>query len=221
MKRARASGCWAFLALLFGVVVVGTALFLHFGPFGKGLFRHKTTEGFLSWASRVSGTSRLQVATLRSIEIFQLADSATLLGIPLPEVVVEARAPVETTWYLDLKAPWTVRMKDRFVFVSAPALQSNTPSIDVAHLEYREVKGSLWRRSAPATEKLRLALGPMARRAAAAHLPQVRETARAQVAAFVRAWILHEEGEGEPGSVQVRFADEPSPDPFPLPPGRG
>lgn len=219
MKPPRAYGCWALLTLLVALLVLGTALFLRFGPLGGGFLRHRTTESFLSYASRVSGTSRLQVATLRSVEVFQLADSATLLGIPLPEVVVEARAPVETTWYLDLKAPWTVRAGDRVILVAAPALQFNTPAIDVAHLEYREVKGSLWRREAPVIEKLRLALGPMARRAAAAHLPEVRETARAQVAAFVLSWILHAEGNAEPGSVRVRFADEAAP--TPAPPDRG
>lgn len=217
----RANGCWALLALLLGFGIIGAALLLRFGPFGGGLFRHRTTERFLSYASRVTGTSRLQVATLRTVEVFQLADSATLLGIPLPEVVVEARAPVETTWYLDLKAPWGVRVENGTILVTAPCLQFNTPAIDVPRLEYREVKGSLWRREAPVLDKLRLALGPMARHAAAAHLPQVRETARAQVAAFVRAWVLHEQGEHAPGVVQVRFADEPVPAPPLVPPGRG
>ena len=219
MKLSRTIGCWFLLVLV--LCVIGFALFLYFGPLGGSLLRHKTTESFLFYASRVNGTTRLQVTTLRAIEIFQLSDAPTVLGIPLPEVVVEARAPVETTWYLDLKSPWTVRVADVSVLVNAPALQFNTPAIDVAHLDYREVKGSLWRRSAPVAEKLRLALGPMARRAAASHLPEVRETARAQVAAFVRAWILHEKGDGKTGPVVVRFADEPEPAPTLAPPSRG
>lgn len=207
--------------MILGLAVIGAALLFHFVPSPGSLFRARTTERFLSYAARISGTTRLQVATLRAIEVFQLSDAPIVLGIPLPEVVVEARAPVETTWYLDLHAPWTVRVVDVSVLVNAPALQFNTPSVDVARLEYRQVKGSLWRREAPVIEKLRLALGPMARRAAATHLPEVRETARAQVAAFVRAWILHEEGDGEPGPVVVRFADEPAPAPTPAPPDRG
>ncbi|MCC7518200.1 MAG: hypothetical protein IT578_03335 [Verrucomicrobiae bacterium] len=207
---------WTAVALAFGFAVAGATLWLRLG-----FSRPWTTESFLAYAQRVTGTARLQVATLQFVEVFRLEDPATLLGIPLPEVIVEARAPVETTWYLDLNARWSVSVRDRDVFVAAPPLQFNTPAIAVGRLEYRTVRSSLWRREAPVLEKLRVALGPMARRAAAAHLPQVRETARNQVSLFVRAWVLQKEHEGETGAIRVRFADEPASPFAPAAPRRG
>lgn len=203
-KPGFSRGCGAAALLALVLAALGAAFFL-----GLRFSARHPAESFVAYATRLSGTTRLQVATLRSVEVFRLEDPASLLGIPLPEVIVEARAPVETTWYLDLDARWEVRRRNGVLEITAPPLQFNTPAFDVARLEYRTVKSSLWRRETPVVDKLRAALGPMARRAAAAQLPQVRDTARAQVALFVRAWILQEDATREPEIVQVRFAGEP------------
>src|SRR5882672_2063436 len=70
----------------------------------------KITTEFISYATTVSNQHYLQFATLKQTEIFTRAEeTTTAFGyIPLPEVVVEARAPVEYTYYLDLNARWDV-----------------------------------------------------------------------------------------------------------------
>src|SRR5262245_15107517 len=64
-----------------------------------------TTE-FISYATGVSNQHYLQFATLKQTELFtRTEETTTAFGyIPLPDVVVEARAPVEFTYYLDLNA---------------------------------------------------------------------------------------------------------------------
>ena len=87
-----------------------------------------TTE-FTSYASSISNHSRLQFATLRQHEIFtRTEEMRTGFGyVPLPDVVVEARAPVEFTYYLDFNAKWDFSLKDGVLFVRAPPVRFNRP----------------------------------------------------------------------------------------------
>jgi hypothetical protein len=62
--------------------------------------RGTITTSFISYATSIEGTHHLQFATLKQTELFARNDETTTgFGyIPLPEVVVEARAPVEYTY---------------------------------------------------------------------------------------------------------------------------
>ena len=99
-----------------------------------------TTE-FTSYASSVSNHSRLQFATLKQHEIFtRTEETSTGFGyVPLPDVVVEARAPVEFTYYLDFNGKWDFVLKDGVMFVYAPPIRFNKPSVDASAITY-EVK---------------------------------------------------------------------------------
>src|SRR5438067_1422555 len=68
--------------------------------------RGTITTSFVSYATSLSNTTYLQFATLKQMEMFtRTEEPSTAFGyIPLPDVVVEARAPVEYTYYLDLNA---------------------------------------------------------------------------------------------------------------------
>src|SRR5262249_30644386 len=61
------------------------------------------TTVFLSYATTISNHQHLDVATLSQMEVFTRTNqSSTGFGyVPLPDVVVEARAPVEYTYYVD------------------------------------------------------------------------------------------------------------------------
>src|SRR5438128_1577680 len=62
------------------------------------------TTSFVSYATTISNYQRLQITGLKQTEIFtRTEETSTAFGyVPLPDVVVEARAPVEYTYYLDL-----------------------------------------------------------------------------------------------------------------------
>src|SRR5262245_13961098 len=63
------------------------------------------TTTFARESTSLAGSTRLQFATLRQDEVFSRRDHRSLLWgqIVLPDVVVEARAPVAYTYSLDLE----------------------------------------------------------------------------------------------------------------------
>jgi len=178
-------------------------------------FRRGTiTTAFVHYATTLTNTLHLEVATLRQMEVFTRQEEAsTGFGfIPLPDVIVEARAPVEYTYFLDLKGRWRVDVKDGLVRVEAPALQFNQPAVDVSAMTLEVRKGVF--KVAEVQDKLRQSLTSMARRQAHENLPLVRENARRQVETFVEGWLLRSFTDGPRYPVRAVFADElPGPAP--------
>src|SRR5204863_3629062 len=95
-------------------------------------------EEFLSRTASLTGTNRLQVATLHQGETFQRSEADNIAWglISLPKVVVQAQAPVEYTYYLDLQAPWEFRQEGKTITVLAPPIVANTPALDVSALTF-------------------------------------------------------------------------------------
>lgn len=172
------------------------------------------TTSFVSYATTMSGSTYLQFATLDQMEVFERTDRATTLWgtLDLPEVVVEARAPVTTTYYVDLDEEWTFELQGEHLQVSAPAIRYNKPAIDASAVEYRIRTDSVLRDEEAALEALRKGLQPMAAQRARHNVPLVRELGRRKIADFVEGWLLHSFGEASRAiRVDVRFADEPLP----------
>ena len=150
------------------------------------------------------------------MEVFERRDTESLLWgtLTLPEVVVEARAPVEYAYYVDLEKEWRFRLEGREVDVLAPALQWNTPAVDISALQYEVKAGSVFRDEQVVQDRLRAELTALAAMRARQNLPVVREVARRQVEAFVENWLVQRFADGGEHRVRVRFADEP---PLPAP----
>ena len=177
------------------------------------------TTTFRSYATEVTGTSRLQFAELRQEELFERRDTEAVLwgALALPDVVVEARAPVTYTYYLDLDKEWHFRLEGKDVFVVAPRVECNRPSVDVSALRYEVSAGSVFRDEQLVQDQLRAELTGLTALRARQHLPLVREAGRRKVEAFVENWLVHRFSDGEGYRAQVRFADEP-PSPSVKPP---
>ncbi len=96
------------------------------------------TTTFRSYATEVTGTTRLQFAELRQEELFERRDTEAVLwgALALPDVVVEARAPVTYTYFLDLDKEWRFRLEGRDVLVVVPPVEWNRPAVDVSALRY-------------------------------------------------------------------------------------
>ena len=175
---------------------------------------------FSAYTTSLVGTSYLQVATLQQLQTFELEDrEAVLWGtVELPPVTVRASAPVTYTYFVDLHAPWRLELRDRpamsgapasrAVLVLAPPLRWNRPAVDVSRMRWQVVQGSVLRDEYAVLEHLRHEITGRSAIQARANLPLVRETARAQVAGFVREWILRSYPGSEQFPVQVYFADE-------------
>jgi len=166
------------------------------------------TTAFLSYATTISNHHRLQVSTLRQTEVFtQTNQLSTGFGyIPLPEVVVEARAPVEYTYYLDFNAPWRFVLKDGVIIVTAPSLHFNKPAVDASAISYEVRKGHF--KTAEAQESLKRSVTSLVTIRARENVPLVRENARRQTAEFVENWLMKSFTDARQHPVKVYFADE-------------
>jgi hypothetical protein len=168
------------------------------------------TTVFTSYATEVSGSNYLQFATLRQVEVFERTDALSVLWgqLALPEVIVEARVPVEYTYYLDLEKPWRLQLDGTSVLVTAPAIEWNAPALDASALRFEVRRGSLLRDERLASERLRQGLSAMARLRAEQNVPLVRELGRRKTEDFVERWLLQRFSDARDHRVSVVFADE-------------
>jgi len=168
------------------------------------------TTTFVSYATEMSGSQKLQFATLKETEVFERTDRAQVLWgqLELPEVVVRAEAPVEYTYYLDLEERWNFLLEGPTVRVQAPQIRFNSPAIDVSRLRYEVKSGSVFRDEALALENLKRGLGELSRARAAENVALVRELGRKKTAEFVRTWLLSRYDDASSYYIEVTFADE-------------
>jgi hypothetical protein len=168
------------------------------------------TTTFTSYATSVNGSEFLQFATVSQEERFQRTDEAsTAFGyIPLPEVIVEANAPVTYTYYLDLKDRWEFRLKDGTITVIAPNIKFNKPAVDASRITYEVKKDSLIRDTHQALEDLKGSITSMVNQKARQNIPLVRETGRKETQAFVENWLAKSFADGKKYPVIVLFRNE-------------
>jgi hypothetical protein len=177
------------------------------------------TTTFTSYATEVSGSAFFQFATLKQVEAFERRDTSTVLWgqLALPDVVVEARAPVEYTYYLDLNKSWSLRLEKGIVWVTAPRIEWNTPAIDASAIRFQVREGSVFRDENLAMDHLRAGLTEMARMKAQQNVALVREVGRRKTEEFVETWLVRGFSDGGSYRAKVVFADEPAALPSPQP----
>ncbi len=174
--------------------------------FNQGTVR----EEFISHATELAGTSRFQFATLKEGEVFSREETgSTAWGlIPLPTVVVEARAPVEYTYYLDFAGPWEFTREGAELTVYPPPISANPPALDVSALQFYTMEGSVWRNEDKVRERLKDGLtGALANRARK-NVALVRELGRQRLTEFVEKWLAEKFSDGGALRVKVVFPDE-------------
>jgi hypothetical protein len=169
------------------------------------------TTTFTSYATTISGSQYLQFATLSQREVFTRKDESSLAFgyIPLPDVIVEATAPVSYTYYLDLNAHWEFALRDGVIIVTAPDIKYNRPAVDVSQITYEVKKNSLIRNTTEATDNLKRSITALSYKRAETNIELVRETGRKQTEAFVENWLAKSFADGKKYPVKVRFLHEP------------
>src|SRR5438309_1666574 len=166
---------------------VGKGLAEVAAAFNKGTI----TTTFTSYATEMSGHQYLQVAELKQQERFTRTDEATTgFGyLPLPDVIVEADAPVTYTYYLDFNEAWDFTLLDGQVIVTAPDIKPNKPAVDVSRMTYEVKKNSMVRDTRQAMDGLKSSITWMAHQKAKANIGLVRDTGRKQTELFVQNWL--------------------------------
>jgi len=168
------------------------------------------TTTFTSYATSISGSQFLQFATLNQNEKFTRRDETSIgFGyIPLPDIVVEATAPVTYTYYLDLNDRWDFLLENDEILVTAPKIRFNKPAVDASRIEYEVKKDSMFRKTREAMDNLKSSITYLSYKRAETNIELVRETGRRQTEAFVRNWLSKSFADGKQYPVRVRFRDE-------------
>ena len=208
-----AAGLYAFRSLRdlpLDTVAAGRDLLEDVGAIARAFREGTVTTSFISYATEVSGSSYLQFATLNEVEVFERSDEARALWgrIDLPDVIVQATAPVEYTYYLDLDGTWELVLEGETIQVLAPRIRYNTPAIDASALRYGVTEGSVFRDEDAVMSRLQAGLTDMAGRRAEENIPLVRELGRRKTAEFVDTWLGRSFGDEQAYRVEVVFADE-------------
>lgn len=170
-------------------------------------FRRGTiTTSFVSYATTVTNHQYLQFATLKQMEVFTETEVRSF-GVVDFEAIVEARAPVEYTYYLDLNGKWEFVVESNIVHVHAPPIRANKPAVDVSKLTY-ETKKYRPLLSADAEKRLKSNLTGLVSLRARENIPLVKETGRKQVTEFVEKWLVKSFTDGTVYAVKVYFPGE-------------
>jgi hypothetical protein len=199
--------------LPFDSAAAGHDLLAGIGEVAAAFKEGTVTTTFISYATEVSGNSYLQFAALKEVEVFERSEAASALWgrLDLPTVVVQATAPVDYTYYLDLDATWNLWLEGETIHVRAPAIEHNTPAIDVTQLRYEVRESSLFRDEDEVLTRLKDGLTEMARGRAQDNVALVRELGRRKTEEFVQTFLVSRFGLERGHPVVVVFADEVAP----------
>jgi len=172
--------------------------------------RGTITTTFTSYATTLSGGQCLQFASLSQTEVFTRKDESSLAfgWVPLPDLIVQASAPVTYTYYLDLNDRWDFRLEGGVIHVVAPLIQFNKPAVDASRIVYEIKKDSLLRNSTAALSNLKESITSLSYLKARSNIHLVRETGRNQVQTFVQHWLAKSFSDGKAFAVEVEFRDE-------------
>ena len=171
---------------------------------------HNVRKEFLSSSVTLTGTSRLQVATLDEHETFRRKESDSLMWglIALPGTVVQADVPVQYTYYLDFHGSWEFQQENESVAVFPPPITPNRPAPDVSKLVFYTLEGHVWQDDKAVRDRLQSSLSASLRERALEHVALVREIARRQIEEFVGKWMADSFSDGKSFHVKVVFPDE-------------
>ncbi len=196
-------------------LVLGTSLYLFKDEI---FFLQKITEiqsaeelsgKFISYATKLEGAQRLQLASLKQTEIFEKISKKKVLWdrLKLPDVVVRAEVPVEYFYYLDLNDRWEFTLKDNVLRVRIPPIKNLTPALNLDELKFSVEQGSFLRNEKQVLEELRQTLMGLLNDKARENQILIREVLKKNAEAFIRNWLIRDYGEREL-IIQIILADE-------------
>ena len=131
-------------------------------------------------------------------------------------MIVQASAPVSCTYYLDLNDKWDFTLKEGVIYVVAPDIHFNKPSVDVSRITWEVKKGGYYLRDEKqAMENLKDSITYLSYEKARANIELARETARHQTETFVENWLSRSFADGKKYPVKVTFRREHQPPAIP------
>ena len=203
--------------LVFGIVasaiIMGGAFFfvLKHSADTRHIVAEQIQQEFLSYATEVKQTQKLQVAQLNQVEVFQRTSSLSLFWnqVKMPEVVVSITTPVQFIYTVDMTGPWEFIINGQTLIVNTPALEFNQPSPNISATKFEVKKGSMFRDEQQILRALQNQITPALNERAKQNTALVLETARKSIKDFVVTWMNQKfQQDQQKLVVEVRFPGE-------------
>ncbi|MFA6291182.1 MAG: DUF4230 domain-containing protein [Victivallales bacterium] len=137
-------------------------------------------------------------------------------GKPLSSAVMEVRAPVTYSYYVDMKGSWKIICEGETLTIVAPKIQLEEPATDLRRLETHLDSGKLIFNENGKLEELRKQFytDMLKKGTSREYMDSIREEARRSLADFANGWITADLTKKYPVKyISVRFEDEEK---FPL-----
>ena len=138
-------------------------------------------------------------------------------GKPLSNAIMEVRAPVTYSYYVDMKGSWKIISEGETLTVVAPKIQAEEHATDMSRLDTHIDSGKLIFNEPAKLEELRKQFyTDMIRKSTSReYMDSIREDARRSLAEFANGWIIADIAKKYPSVkyISVRFEDEEK---FPL-----
>jgi len=156
---------------------------------------------------------RLEVATVKVVEGFKLADPKELLGISLGTTVSDVQVAVVYRYHIEMAKEWPIKLVGQTALVEAGEIKPQLPvAFDTRTMEKNTSSG--WARfdKHDNLERLEKSLSPMLEARAPGYKKLAVEAARKSVSDFVTKWLLkyHPLEHGAIPRVEVVFPGEVS-----------
>ena len=133
MSEKGNSWAWPVALMVVATVVVAGVVIVVCGVAGFiwHLFPSDVTHEFVMHVQSTSPCAELVVARVTT----EVANKAEIVGTILPTTTVQAKAPVEYNYYVDMKGKWSLILEQGVLHVAAPPLQLMAPSVDTGKIE--------------------------------------------------------------------------------------
>lgn len=154
---------------------------------------------------------RLEVANVKTVEAFKLADPMEVLGVDLGTTVSHVQVAVVYRYYIDMAKEWPIRLAGQTAIVEAGEIKPQLPvAFDTSTMEKNTASGWARFNKQDNLDKLEQSLSPLLEARAYGYRNLAIESARKTVSDFVTTWLIkyHPLEPGQAPRVEVVFPGE-------------
>ncbi|MFA6568164.1 MAG: hypothetical protein WCS96_08125 [Victivallales bacterium] len=212
---------FAFVEFLFFGIVFYRMFSRSFNTLDKGLNpKMDITQTFIGYTEQAKKVQHLLLLKVTRNETdrkeYRFSHPWIMNGKTLSSSIMEVRAPVTYSYYVNMKDPWKIICEGETLAIVAPKIQVEEPATDLSRLETHIDSGKLIFNEPAKLEELRKQFyTDMIKKAVSReYMDSVREDARRSLAEFANGWIIADlTGKYPVKYISVRFEDEEK---FPL-----
>ena len=173
----------------------------------KDFSEEELSTSLQSYVTSIKGVQKLQLAELSQVETFTRTSRGRVLWkrLELPSVVVSMKAPVQYTYYINLKKSFRIEKGESGdLRILVPPFEANPPALDLSQLQITYEKSSVFRDEARVRDMLLSEVSDLLIERSQAHKALVMDVAQDEIKEILQPWIQKLKAKG---SVEIIFSD--------------